>query len=656
LPDIRHRPASAALPARIKRTIIVLNALRKTDVKNMTLEMWITTAILAVAMVLFITEIIRLDLVALGVVASLMLFGIVTVEEGLAGFSNKAVISIGALFIVGGAVFHTGLASVIASRILRAAQGDLTRLLVIMMLAVALMSAFISSTGVMALMLPAVVSLARQLGVGASKLLLPMAYSALLGGALTLIGTPPNLLVSEALRGAGLPPFDFFSFTPLGLLLLGVGVVYMLVFGQRLLPDRKPKTGVQTVVTPHELFAIYELPGSLFRLRVQDDSPLVGQTIAESGLSHEYNLNVLSLERANGDVRPILPLINRAAAHERLHVPPPETTLHASDLLLVQGSAEDIARATGALKLAVLAAEPVVEGDVISNEVGIAEVLLRPRSKLIGKTISELRFSRTYHLTVLALRRPGAENPVSIKHTPIKFGDVLLVQGEWKHIFALKQLREDFIVMGEREALQVGALTRPDKAPITLLIMVAMIALVALNLLDLAPASLLAALAVILTGCIEVDDAYNNIDLKTLFLMAGMLPMSTALAKVGLVDLVAAGFVGALGQGGAVVVMAGLFILTAVVTQVLSNTATAVLIAPLALATAQQLGVQPHAFLMSIGVAASMAFATPIASPVNTLVVSAGSYRFLDYVRVGVPLVILALIVSVIVLPILFPF
>jgi di/tricarboxylate transporter len=623
----------------------------------MTLEMWITIAILAVAMVLFITEIIRLDLVALGVMAALMLFGIVTIEEGLAGFSNKAVISIAALFIVGGAVFHTGLASLIASRILQVAKGDLTRLTVIMMVSVALMSAFISSTGVMALMLPAVVSLARQMRVSSAKLLLPMAYSALLGGALTLIGTPPNLLVTEALRSAGLPPFDFFSFTPLGLLLLGIGVLYMLVFGRRFLPDPKPKAGVQTVVTPHELFLIYELPGNLFRLRVQDDSPLVDQTIRESGLSHTYNLNVLSLQRANGDPRPILPLVSRTAAHhERLHVPSPETTLHASDLLLVQGSAEDVARATGALKLAVLAAEPVVEGDVISNEVGIAEVLLRPRSTLIGKTISELRFSRNYHLTVLALRRPGGETPVSIKNTPLKLGDVLLVQGEWKHIFALKQLREDFIVMGEREALQVGALTRPDKAPITLLIMVTMIALVALNLLDLAPASILAALAVILTGCIDVDAAYDNIDLKTLFLMAGMLPMGTALTRVGLVDMVANGFVSALGQGGPVLVMAGLFALTALVTQVLSNTATTLLIAPLALATAQQLGVQPQAFIMSVAVAASMAFATPIASPVNTLVVSAGDYRFMDYVRVGVPMVILSLVTAVIVLPILFPF
>ncbi|PJF25210.1 MAG: SLC13 family permease, partial [Phototrophicales bacterium] len=344
--------------------------------KNMTLEMWITIAILAVAMVLFITEIIRLDLVALGVMAALMLFGIVTIEEGLAGFSNKAVISIAALFIVGGAVFHTGLASLIASRILQVAQGDLTRLTVIMMVSVALMSAFISSTGVMALMLPAVVSLARQMRVSSAKLLLPMAYSALLGGALTLIGTPPNLLVTETLRGAGLPPFDFFSFTPLGLLLLGIGIIYMLVFGRRFLPDPKPKSGVQTVVTPHELFLIYELPGNLFRLRVQDDSPLVDQTIRESGLSDDYNLNVLSLERANGHPRAILPLLNRGATHERLHVPPPDTKLHASDLLLVQGSAEDIARATGALKLAVLATEPVLEGDVISNEVGIAEVLL----------------------------------------------------------------------------------------------------------------------------------------------------------------------------------------------------------------------------------------------------------------------------------------
>ncbi len=286
----------------------------------MTLEMWITLAILLIALILFITEYIRLDLVAMGVMVALMVSGILSVEEGLAGFSNKAVISIGALFIVGGAVFQTGLAGVIAERILSVARGSTTRLLIIMMISIAVMSAFISSTGVVALMLPAVVSLARSLKTTTSKLLIPMAYAALFGGALTLIGTPPNLLASEALREAGLPPFDFFSFTPIGLVLLVVGVLYMVLIGRRLLPEYKTETGTQSVSTPGELFALYELPGNLFRLRVQDDSPLIGQSIGASGLRSDYDLTVISITHNVDSSRSLMPIRHRSTP-DCAHVP-----------------------------------------------------------------------------------------------------------------------------------------------------------------------------------------------------------------------------------------------------------------------------------------------------------------------------------------------
>lgn len=626
----------------------------------MTLEMWITLAILVVALILFITEIIRLDVVALGVMTALMLFGILTVDEGIAGFSNKAVISIGALFIVGGAVFRTGLAALLASRILRVAGEDYLRLMIVLMVSISLMSAFISSTGVVALMLPAVVSLSRSLKISTAKLMIPMAYSALLGGALTLIGTPPNLLASEALQTAGLPPFDFFSFTPVGLTLMAVGVIYMATVGRRLLPDRKPQTGAQNVVTPSELFALYELPGNLFRLRVQDDSPLVGKTVASSGLRQDYHMNIVSISHAASGTRPSLLPVSRVRGNdgpERFHVPPPDTRIDADDVLLVQSSLEHVSSASGALKLAVVAAEPVMEQDIITNEVGIAEVLLRPRSQLLGKTIPDIRFGSVYNLTVLDVRRPGAETeePFDIKEWKLKLGDVLLVQGEWKSIFALKEQREDFVVMGEREAVQLGALTRPNKAPITLIILGVMVAAVAFNVFDLALASIAAAGALILTGCITVDEAYETIDLKTLLLMIGMLPMSTALQKVGLIEASSQVFVSTLGQGGPLVVLIGMTALTALLTQVLSNTATVVLLAPLALATAQNMGVQPQAFLMAVAMSASMAFVTPLASPVNTLVMSLGHYKFSDYIKVGLPLMLLSILVLVIIVPILWP-
>ncbi|MBK8026855.1 MAG: SLC13 family permease [Chloroflexi bacterium] len=617
--------------------------------------MLVTLIVLIVAIILFITEKVRLDVVAMMVMAVLMLTGVVTVEEGLAGFSNKAVISIAALFIVGGAVFQTGLAGMIAVRIMRAAGGSAVRLLVILMVAVGFMSAFISSTGVVALMLPAALSLARSQRMSSAKLLIPMAYAALLGGTLTLIGTPPNLLVSEALRSAGYAPFDLFSFTPLALPLLLISVVYMLLVGRRLLPEPKLESTSLPVVTPGELFAIYELPGRLFRLRVQDDSPLVGRTIGDTGIGSRCPLTILSLTRspngAYGGVR-LLPWSSR----ETINHPMSDTVLQANDVLQVQSEAHCIAQVSADLKLAVMANEPVVEGDIITNDVGIAEVVLRPRSALLGKTIAEVRFSRLYRLTVLSLHRPDRKESLPVKSTPLEFGDVLLVQGEWKDIFALKALRRDFIVMGESEALAIGAFTQPKKAPIALIVLLAMVLTVAFNIFDLAAASIGAALILILTGCLTIDDAYKEIDLRTICMMAGIIPLSTALAKVGLVDLIAEAVVGAVGASGPMAVQIAFFVTVVIMTQFLSNTATTVLFAPLAVVTAQQLGVQPHALLMTVAIASSLAFATPLGTPVNTLVMNAGRYRFRDYVQVGVPLIVVCMIVTMILLSIVFPY
>ncbi len=624
----------------------------------MTADMLLTLAILAVAIVLFVTEKVRLDVVAVGVMLALMLTGLLTTAEGLAGFANPTVIAIAALFVVGGAVFQTGLAAMLSSAILRLAGNSEARLLLVLMVAIGLMSAFISSTGVVALMLPAVVSLAASLKVNTSKLLIPLAYSALLGGSLTLIGTSPNLLATDVLRAAGYTPFTFFSFTPLGLLLLAAGVLFMVTLGRRLLPDRKPARTLQQVSSPGELFALYRLPDNLFRLRVQDQSPLIGQELAAAGLREQFGITIISLKHAsqtNGHalVR-TLPL--RSQEDDTSYRPSPDSVFQRDDLLLVQGSADAVSKAAGYWKLAIIAAKPVLENDVITNEIGIAEVIIRPRSTLIGRTLSETHFGRTYHLTVLDLRRPGVDDPLVLKDTPLKFGDMLLVQGEWKDIFILKHQRQDFVVMGEREALEVGVFTRRNRAPVVLAVLVALVIVVAFNIIALAPAALLAGLAIVLTGCLKMDEAYSAIDWKSLVLIAGMLPMSTALMKVGLVDAVARGFTDTLGAYGPLAVLAGLFLLTVLLTQILSNTATTVLIAPIALAAAQNLGVNAHALVMGVAVAASMAFATPIASPVNTLVMSAGHYQFADYTRVGLAMIVLTFLLSLLALPLLFPF
>ena len=304
-----------------------------------------------------------------------------------------------------------------------------------------------------------------------------------------------------------------------------------------------------------------------------------------------------------------------------------------------------------------LGVQPVDQADgtsLVSDEVGIAEVLLPPRSSLVGKTLVDIRFGTIYRLTVLGIHRPGVEGNLPLKETELRFGDSLLVQGPWQNIMALRKSRRDFVVMGQPEEM-LAAPTR-TKAPMALLILVGMLLVMITNLLPLVTASMLAALAMILSGCLTIDDAYEAVDWKSIVLVAGMLPMSIALERVGLVNLVAQGLADSLGNFSPIALLGGLFLLTSVFTQVLSNTATAVLVAPIALVSAQKLGVQPQAFLMAVAIAASMAFASPVASPVNTLVMGAGHYRFSDYIKVGVPLILLLMVISIALLPVLWPF
>ena len=299
-------------------------------------------------------------------------------------------------------------------------------------------------------------------------------------------------------------------------------------------------------------------------------------------------------------------------------------------------------------------AEADDDKSLINQEVGLAEVLLPPESQLIGKTLPELHFGSRYHLSVLGIQRPGTSEPLNLKTTPLHFGDILLVQGPWEDILSLRQRRRDFVVMGQPESM-LGPANR-SKAPIAALIMLLMLAGMVGEVLPLTTTSMLAALLMILTGCLTIDEAYGFIDWKSIVLVAGMLPMSTALEKVGLVNLAAETLTNTLGTLGPIWVLGGLFLATSLFTQVLSNTATAVLIAPLALAAAYNLGVQPQAFLMAVGLAASMAFASPVASPVNTLVMGAGNYRFSDYIKIGAPMLLIGLVIAMLALPLLWPF
>jgi len=634
----------------------------------MTTEMWIALGILVVAIILFVTEWLRVDVVAIGVMVALMLTGLVSSAEAISGFSNPAVLTIAALFVVGGAVMQTGVAASIGQRILLIAGTSPVRLTIVIMLAVALLSSVMSDTGTVAVLLPAIVSLAASAKISNSKLLIPLAYGSLLGGATTLIGTPPNIIVSDLLREQGLEPFRFFSYTPVGISLVVAGGLFMVLVGRRLLPDHKPKQDVQRIETPKELVALYRLPENLFRLRVLHNSNLIGKTASEARLRQDFGLTVVNILRAKQTKRSSGTLSEKTTTGSDIPpkidyetiVPTADTIFKEDDILISKGETSYVGHTAAFWKLGVQPAHQdeqtgqPVEQTLISQEAGVAEVLLPPRSSLLGKNLVDSKFGTLYGLTVLGITRPGIDEHLNLKETALQFGDTLLVQGPWKNILSLKKRPRDFVVMGELEDMMGPPAQK--KAPVAMLILGAMLLLMIVDVFPLVTASMLAGLAMILTRCVTIDEAYDAVDWKSIVLIAGMLPMSIALERVGLVSLVATGLTDNLGAIGPALVLGGLFFLTSLFTQVISNTATTVLIAPIALAAATQLNVSPYAFMMGVAVAASMAFASPVASPANTLVMGAGNYRFIDYIKVGVPMIFITLIVTMLVLPLVFPF
>ncbi|MBN2502763.1 MAG: SLC13 family permease [Anaerolineales bacterium] len=625
----------------------------------MNLEMWLVLGILLGAIILFVTEWVRLDVVAFSVVLLLMLTNVLSTEEALSGFANSAVMTIASLFVVGGGIMQTGLANRIGRQILRIAGDSELRLMVVLMLAVAFLSSFMSDTGTVAVLLPAVIMLARSAKICPSKLLIPLSFGALLGGATTLIGTTPNIIVAELLKENGLTPFQFFDFTPSGIALVLAGVIFMAFVGRHILPNRKLSIDAERFETPKELIDIYRLPDNLYRLRVRQNSKLIGKTMRVAQLGKDFSVTVLEILRPQERLIDTLFDPDNAAespptGKTAILIPNAETNFEAGDMLIAQGTVSEISYAAAQFNLGVQPANPKDEDMFINEEIGIAEILLPPRSSMVGKTLKDVRFGSTYHLTVLGINRPAVIGKLNIKETTLDFGDILLVQGAWKDILALREKRRDFVVMGQPE--QMAGAPKREKALIALLVLLGMLILMATNLVSVAAASMLAALAMVLTGCLTMTDAYQSVDWKSLLLVAGMLPMSIALEKVGLVQLGAQALTDQLGNLGPHAILVGLFLITSAFTQVLSNTATSVLLAPIALAAAQTLGVQPYAFMMAIAIAASMAFASPVASPANTLVMGAGDYRFGDYVKVGIPMIFIALVTSMLILPLVWPF
>ena len=616
--------------------------------------MWITISVLALAAVFFMSGKVRSDLVAVCSLLLLLIFHVLTPEEGLSGFSNSVVIMMIGLFVVGGAIFQTGLAKMISSRLLKLSGRSELRLFLLVMLATAFIGAFVSNTGTVALMLPIVVSMAVSTGTNSRRLLMPLAFASSMGGMMTLIGTPPNLIIQDVLTGAGYEPLSFFSFLPVGLVCLGVGIVVLLPATKWFLSDKK-KVGESEEGSRNkslgQLAKEYDLTDNLFRLRVEAASGVIGRTIAEMDLRRTYGVDILEVRREKNSQARFLHSVAQLSASD--------TVLEEGDILYVIGERTQVERLSTDFALSMPDVSNAQGKDGLAfYDIGIAEIVLMPSSRMIGRTIKEVDFRRTFHVNVLAIRRKKEYLRQHLGSEKMHNGDVLLVQGRWEDIASLSNDEDNWVVLGQPLA-EAAKVTLDYKAPVAAAIMVLMVAMMVFDFIPVAPvtAVMIAAVLMVLTGCLRsVEAAYKTINWETIVLFGAMLPMSLALEKTGVSQHLADMLAGSMGEYGPMILLAGVYFTTSLMTMFISNTVTAVLMAPIALQSAIQTGVSPVPFLFAVTVGASMCFASPFSTPPNALVMPAGQYSFADYIKVGLPLQVIMGLVMVVVLPLLFPF
>lgn len=619
--------------------------------------MLITIIILAISAIFFVSGKIRSDLVALCALVALLLCHILTPEEALSGFSSSVVIMMIGLFVVGGAIFQIGLAKIISSRILKLAGKSETRLFLLVILATAAIGAFVSNTGTVALMLPIVVSLAMSAGMNPSRLLMPLAFASSMGGMMTLIGTPPNLVIQDTLTAAGYEPLSFFSFLPVGLVCLLVGIIVLMPLSKLFLSGRKKREDdAKSGKSLKQLVNEYGLSHNLFRLLVTETSKLAGSTVIELDIRRKYGLNILEIRRGDLSRHRFLKTIAQKLAS-------PDAVLQANDILYVTGDFNRVKEFADEYAVSILDGHATEETNRNENsldfyDIGIAEIVLMPTSLLINRTVKEIGFRDKYNVNVLGIRRQRDYLLRDLGDKRVHSGDILLVQGTWNNIARLGRDGTDWVVLGQPLA-EAAKVTLDYKAPVAAAIMLLMIVMMVFDFIPVAPVTsvMIAGILMVLTGCFRnVEAAYKTINWESVVLIAAMLPMSLALEKTGASASISNALVSGLGSYGAFALLAGIYFTTSLLTMFISNTATAVLLAPIALHSAEQLGINPVPFLFAVAVGASMCFASPFSTPPNALVMPAGQYTFMDYVKVGLPLQIIMGIVMVFVLPLLFPF
>ncbi|MBC8507384.1 MAG: SLC13 family permease [Anaerolineales bacterium] len=591
----------------------------------MTTQIAITLSIIVGALVLFAIDKFRVDVVALIVLLTVALTGLIAPEEVFAGFSNPAVITVWAVYIVSGGLFKTGVADVLGKFILRLSGNNETRLIAVIMIACGIISAFMNNVGATAMLLPAVVSISRQTKVPVSKLLIPLSFSSLLGGSLTLIGTPANILATSIVAENGLPTFGFFDFTIISSIVFVTGILYMVFIGRHLLPVRQ---------APGEEKATQDLRKYISEVLVLPDGSLASQTLFESRLGVDFDLTVIAIIRDELEITSL----------DR------DTCIEPGDILLLEGNVENLMRAKDDLGLTI-ETEPHIQLDELDDEgAHVVEATLGPRSTMVGRSLRSIKFRDRYGFNVLAIYRQGEVLTRRLQSIELEFGDALLLQGP-RHRLAGLNVKNDFMVL--EPVTKSSRLRR--KMPIAIALMLLVIGLVLFAGFHISLAMVIGAVAMVLTGCLTMEDAYQSIDWRTVFLVAGMLPLGMAMESTGTARYLADLLLGTVGGLGPMAVLGGIYLLAALITQPMSNAAAIVLVVPIALDTSLRLGANHLTFTLAVVIGAATSFLTPVGHKANVLVFGPGGYKFFDYTRVGVLLTIFLFIVTMIALPILYP-
>jgi di/tricarboxylate transporter len=598
--------------------------------------------LIVVAAALMASNRIRFDIVALLVVLALMLSGVLTVGEALAGFGSPVVILVAGLLVVGEMLDRTGVASAIGDWVLKKGGSNETRLLIVIMATASMLGAVMSSTAVVAIFIPIVLRVAAETNLNASRMLMPVSYAALISGMLTLIATTPNLVVHEELKYAGYEGFGFFSFTLVGLAVLVVAIVYILLVGRRLLPGEVQESidekGGRSI---EELWEDFRVDRRYESVRINSDSPLAGKSIAETELESRYSVRVLGIMRQT------------SSGEERIASPTPDTDLLVDDTLLIVGLPSDNERLTAENALTPYAPSKRHRQRWLWELGGVA-VLIHPESRFIGKSLRELEYRTRYGLHVFGVRR-NRKPLTDYKDVKLAASDSLLVVGPWPRIQQLGSQHHDFVVL-EMPTELANVVPAYRRMPVSLVILAAMVLLSIFDVVPLVAAVIMAAMAAVFTRCLTMEDSYRAIHWSSLVVVAGMLPLADALEKTGGTDLIVGALLDGVGDGGPRLMLTVIFFLTAALGLFLSNTASAVLVAPIAIVAAKALGVSPYPFAVAVLIAASAAFVTPVSTPVVTLVVEPGRYEFMQFVKVGIPLLLLTYAVTFVVAPLIFPF